>query len=186
MQNEKIKEYRAALKGSRENYSERLEELEHRLISADISKAEEKSLNDEIMLLKRKLREAESSGNIEMKLEQCEERKEVLDEEITKVKALKDPIELEFTRIKTELDKKNENITGLKTVSAALPSNSTQRRPKRPRRRRGTTRSTRPGRRTRRRDWTSWRPTSSRSGRTTRRSGRSTTRSRTTSGSRNN
>jgi hypothetical protein len=41
------------------------------------------------MLLNRKIREAESSGNIEIKLEQAEDRKEELDELIEKVKAEK-------------------------------------------------------------------------------------------------
>jgi len=52
------------------------------------------------MLLKRKLREAESSGNIEGKLEHCEDRKDELDEEISKIKSQKDPLEQEYTRIK--------------------------------------------------------------------------------------
>jgi uncharacterized coiled-coil DUF342 family protein len=93
MQNEKLKEYRGALHGSRENFTEKLDQLEHRLLTADITKEEEKSLNNEIMLLKRKVREAESSGNIEYKLEQCEERKDQLDDEITAIKKEKDPIE---------------------------------------------------------------------------------------------
>lgn len=42
--------------------------------------------------MKRKVREAESTGNIEFKLEQCEERKEQLDEEIAAIKKEKDPI----------------------------------------------------------------------------------------------
>ncbi len=110
IQNEKIKEYRGALKGSRENFADRLEDLEHRLLTADISKDEEKNLNNEIMLLKRKLREAESSGNIEEKLEHCEDRKDDLDEEISKIKTQKDPLEQEYTRIKGELDAKQGKI----------------------------------------------------------------------------
>lgn len=68
------------------------------------------------MLLKRKIREAESSGNIEFKLEQCEQRKDQLDDEIEKLKKEKDPVEAEFTKVKEELDKKNEHINGLKGV----------------------------------------------------------------------
>ena len=37
-QNEKLKEYRGALHGSRENFSEKLDQLEHRLLTADITK----------------------------------------------------------------------------------------------------------------------------------------------------
>jgi hypothetical protein len=33
-------------------------------VTASLSKNEEKALNDEIMLLKRKMREAEAAGNI--------------------------------------------------------------------------------------------------------------------------
>lgn len=120
--------------------------MEHRLLTADITKDEEKSLNSEIMLLKRKLREAESSGNIEFKLEQCEERKDQLDEEIEKVKKDKDPIEAEFNRVKEELDKKNEHITGLKGVRMWLSSKSQQRRTRRMRRRSAMIRSTTCGR----------------------------------------
>jgi chromosome segregation ATPase len=120
-QGEKLKEYRGSLQGSRESFAEKLDRLEHRLLTAEITKEEEKSLNNEIMLLKRKLREAESSGNIEYRLEQCEERKEQLDEEITAIKKEKDPIEAEFTRVKEELDRRNEHITGLKGV---LPPHS--------------------------------------------------------------
>lgn len=47
--------------------------------TADLSKEEEKNLNAEITLAKRKIKEAESSGNIEVKLAKCEERKEELD-----------------------------------------------------------------------------------------------------------
>lgn len=93
------------------------------MVTADITKEEEKALNTEIMLLKRKLREAESSGNIEFKLEQCEERKDQLDDEIAAIKKEKDPIEAEFTRVKEELDRRNEHITGLKGVPPPLPSN---------------------------------------------------------------
>jgi hypothetical protein len=88
-----LKEFRGGLSGSRESFIEKLERLEHRLLTAAITKEEEKALNNEIMLLKRKVREAESTGNIECKLEQCEERKEQLDEEIDAIKKEKDPIE---------------------------------------------------------------------------------------------
>lgn len=37
-QNEKLKEYRGALQGSRENFTEKLDLLEHRLLTADITK----------------------------------------------------------------------------------------------------------------------------------------------------
>jgi chromosome segregation ATPase len=123
-----------------------LDRLEHRLLTADITKDEEKSLNSEIMLLKRKQREAESSGNIEFKLEQCEERKDQLDEEIEKVKKEKDPIEAEFNRVKEELDKKNEHITGLKGVRMWLSSKSPHKRMRRTKRRIDTIRSTSCGR----------------------------------------
>lgn len=38
-------------------------------MTASLSKNEEKALNDEIMVLKRKMREADGAGNIEYKLE---------------------------------------------------------------------------------------------------------------------
>lgn len=44
-------------------------------MTASLSKNEEKALNDEIMVLKRKMREADGAGNIEYKLEQAQARK---------------------------------------------------------------------------------------------------------------
>lgn len=44
------------------------------------------------MLLKREIRKAEATGNIEIKLEQAEELKDQLDEEIDRIKKEKDPI----------------------------------------------------------------------------------------------
>lgn len=72
------------------------------------------------MLLKRKIREAESSGNIEIKLEQAEDLKEELDEQISKIKAEKEPIDKEYLALREELDKKNQHITGLKQVALTL------------------------------------------------------------------
>ena len=43
---------------------ERLEKLEHKLTTDTLSKDDEKNLNNEIMLLKRKTKDAESVGNI--------------------------------------------------------------------------------------------------------------------------
>ena len=48
-------------------------------MTKELSKNEERELNNEIMLLKRNIREAESSGNIEIKLEQAEDLKDELD-----------------------------------------------------------------------------------------------------------
>lgn len=45
------------------------------------------------MLLKRKIKEAESSGNIEIKLEQAEDLKDELDEKINNIKKQKDPLD---------------------------------------------------------------------------------------------
>lgn len=73
-------------------------------------------MNNEITILKRKIREAESSGNIELKLQKCELRKEELDDEIADIKKEKDPIEEEFKKLQSELDKKNEHIDGIKGV----------------------------------------------------------------------
>lgn len=44
--------------------STQLNELEQRLMTATITKEEEKSLNNEITLLKRKMKDAETVGNI--------------------------------------------------------------------------------------------------------------------------
>ena len=123
MQNEKLKEYRAALKGSRENFTDRLRELEHRQMTKQLSKLEEKELNNEIMTLKRKIKDAESSGNVEIKLEQAEDLKDELDDIIDKIKKEKDPIDKEYNAIRDELDKKNEHITGLKKVRFSLHRN---------------------------------------------------------------
>ena len=82
------------MKGSRENFAHKLEELEHKLITAaDLSKNDERSINNEITEIKRKLKNAESSGNIEIKLEKCEMREDELNEEIEEIKKEKDPIE---------------------------------------------------------------------------------------------
>lgn len=44
--NEKIKEYRGALKGSKENHLDRLRELEHIQMTKDLNKNEEKEVNN--------------------------------------------------------------------------------------------------------------------------------------------
>ena len=71
------------------------------------------------MLLKRKIKDAESSGNLESKLEQAEDLKYELDDLIDKIKKEKQPLDKEYDTIRAELDKKNEHITGLKTVLTA-------------------------------------------------------------------
>ena len=86
-------------------------------MTKQLSKNEEKDINNEIMMIKRKIREAESSGNIEIRLEQAEDLKEELDEQIDRIKKEKDPIDKEYNALKDELDKKNQHITGLKNVS---------------------------------------------------------------------
>ena len=47
------------------------------------------------MLLKRKVKDAESSGNIEIKLEQAEDLKDELDEKIDSIKQQKTPLDSE-------------------------------------------------------------------------------------------
>jgi hypothetical protein len=44
-------------------------------MTAQLSKEEEKNLNGEITLLKRKMKDAETVGNIEFKIEKAVERK---------------------------------------------------------------------------------------------------------------
>lgn len=73
-------------------------------------------MNTDITLIKRKIREAESSGNIEIKLEKCELRKEELDDEIAQLKEEKEPIEAEWQKLRSILDNKNTQITDLKNV----------------------------------------------------------------------
>jgi chromosome segregation ATPase len=155
------------------------------LLTADITKDEEKSLNNEIMLLKRKIREAESSGNIEFKLEQCEERKDELDEEIEKIKKNKEPIEAEFTKVKEELDKKNEHITGLKGVLSFLSSNLQLIRARRPKRKIATTRSMNLGRNKRKSDLTNFSKILPKLNKKVKKFGMTIIKSKMTSGSRN-
>ena len=45
-------------------------------MSKDLSKKEERDINNEINLLKRKVKDAESAGNIEIKLDQAEDLRE--------------------------------------------------------------------------------------------------------------
>ena len=71
-----------ASKNSREYFEERVEKLELRLRTAELSKDEEKNLNNEIMVAKRKVKDAEPAGNIEGRLAAAEQRKEELDTEI--------------------------------------------------------------------------------------------------------
>lgn len=97
------------------------------------------------MVLKRKIREAESSGNIEIKLEQAEDLKEELDELINKIKTEKDPIDKEYAALKDELDKKNKHITNLKSVYMILFRRWQLKRVKRTKRKSDMTRSMRLG-----------------------------------------
>lgn len=86
-------------------------------MTKELKKGEDKEINAEILLLKRKVKEAESSSNIELKLEQAEDLKDELDDIIEKIKTEKGPVDKEYTILKDELDKKNAHITGLKSVS---------------------------------------------------------------------
>lgn len=86
-------------------------------MTKELKKGEDKEINAEILLLKRKVKEAESSSNIELKLEQAEDLKDELDDIIEKIKTEKGPVDKEYTILKDELDKKNAHITGLKGVS---------------------------------------------------------------------
>lgn len=83
-------------------------------MTAQLSKDDEKNLNNEITLLKRKMKDAETVGNIEYKIEKAEQRKEELDHEIERLREEKEPLEKEYTEIKELLDKKNSSIDGLK------------------------------------------------------------------------
>lgn len=100
IQNNNIKALKDASKNSREYFEERLEKLELRLRTADLSKEEEKNLNNEITLAKRKVKDAEPAGNIEGKLASAEQRKEELDAQISKAKAEKEPLEKECNEMK--------------------------------------------------------------------------------------
>lgn len=71
-----IKELGGKSKGSKETLGEKLRELEHRLCTAALTKDDEKNLNNEITLLKRKMKDAETVGNIEFRIEKAQERKE--------------------------------------------------------------------------------------------------------------
>ena len=48
-----------------------MRELEHIQTTKEMNKNQEKEVNNEIMSLKRRIKEAESTGNIEIKLEQA-------------------------------------------------------------------------------------------------------------------
>lgn len=85
-------------------------------MTKELTKNEERDINTEITMLKRKIKEAESSGNIEIRLEQAEDLKDELDELIEKIKSQKEPLDKEYTTIRDELDKRNQLITGLKSV----------------------------------------------------------------------
>lgn len=74
-----IKDLGGKSKTSKETLSEKLYELEQKLMTAVLVKDEEKNLNNEITLLKRKIKDSESVGNIESKIEKAQERKEELD-----------------------------------------------------------------------------------------------------------
>lgn len=45
-------------------------------MTKDLTKNQEKDINNEITLIKRNMKEAESSGNIEIRLEEAEDRKD--------------------------------------------------------------------------------------------------------------
>ena len=60
------------------------------------------------MILKRRIKEAESTGNIEIKLEQAEDLKDQLDDLISTIKKEKDPIDKEVNALKEELDEKKK------------------------------------------------------------------------------
>lgn len=62
------------------------------------------------MILKRRIKEAESTGNIEIKLEQAEDLKDQLDDLISTIKKEKDPIDKEVNALKEELDEKKKQI----------------------------------------------------------------------------
>lgn len=49
--------------------------MEHRLITDQLSKEEERNLNSEIMIVKRKIKDSEPAGNVEVKIEKAEQRK---------------------------------------------------------------------------------------------------------------
>ena len=68
-------------------------------MTKDLNKNQEKQINTEIMLLKRKVKDAESSGNIEIKLEQAEDLKDELDEKIDSIKQQKAPLDLEVSAL---------------------------------------------------------------------------------------
>ena len=63
-----IKTLKGSLKGSRENIFDDLRKLEHKLVTDDLSKEQERVINIEIMTKKRIINEAESSENLEIKL----------------------------------------------------------------------------------------------------------------------
>lgn len=48
-------------------------------MTKELNKNQEKEINTEIMLLKRKIKDAENTGSIEIKLEKAEDLKEELD-----------------------------------------------------------------------------------------------------------
>lgn len=145
-------------------------------MTKQLSKNEEKDINNEIMVLKRKIREAEFSGNIEIKLEQAEDLKDELDELISKIKAEKEPIDKEYLALRDELDKKNKHITELKGVRLMLSRKWLLRKVRKPRRKNDMTSSMRLGRKIRRNALTSSQKRSTRSELTTTRFGTSITR----------
>lgn len=69
-------------------------------MTKDLNKNQEKEINTEIMMLKRKIKDAESSGNIEIKLEQAEDLKEELDEKIDSIKTQKNPLDKEVDALR--------------------------------------------------------------------------------------
>jgi hypothetical protein len=153
-------------------------------MTKDLTKNQEKDINNEITLIKRKIKEAESSGNIEIKLEEAEDRKDELDDRIDKIKAQKEPLDKEYKLILEELDKKNLHITGLKNVKVYQLRRWQSKRPRRMMRNSVTIRSTRTGNKTKRSVLINSKKKSPRSRRKTPSFGMSITRNLTITGSR--
>jgi hypothetical protein len=57
IKNAELKKLRDASKNSREYFEQQLEKLEHKLITEDLTKEQEKNLNADIMVIKRKMKD---------------------------------------------------------------------------------------------------------------------------------
>lgn len=112
--NAELKRLRDAEKTCKEYFESHLEKLEHRLITQELTKEQEKALNVEIISVRRRIKDAESAGNIEAKLDKAEQRKGELNLEIEQLKEEKKPLEDECNDLKEKMDAKNEHITKLK------------------------------------------------------------------------